>query len=83
MRVIQGLLIHYMKKSWLTTGGDGDNTKRGQSIVGLLGWVGGLCWYRRENVSFSVNLSYICSVDKGCVGGISNPFSSGSGNFPF
>ena len=29
------------EKSWLTTGGDGDTAEREQSIVGLLGWVGG------------------------------------------
>ena len=53
MQVIQGLLIHYIKKSWLTTGGDGDNAKRGQSIVGLLGWVGGYVG-TGENMSPSV-----------------------------
>ena len=59
------------EKSWLTTGVGGDTAKRGQSIVGR---VGSLCWYRREHGFCSLNLHYIYSVDKGCVGGISNPF---------
>ena len=46
------------------------------------GWVSSLCWYRREHVFFSLNLPYICFIDKGCVAGISNPFTSRFGNFP-
>ena len=34
------------EKYWLTTGRVGDTAKRVQSIVWLLGWEGGLCWYQ-------------------------------------
>ena len=68
-----------MKKSWLTTGGDWDNAKRGTVYSRVVGMGS---WFMLVQERTRLLQSYICSVDKSCVGGISNPFCSGSGNFP-